>query len=214
MPKRRKVSNILGLAVLVTVSARPMHPYEIASLLRARGKDQDMKIKWGTLYTVVRNLEKHGFLEVAQNVRHGARPERTVYRITDLGREEMTDWVRELVAVPEREFPRFEAALSSLGVLPPDEAAELLRQRLKALDTQISEHRTELAAAKGLPRIFLVEAEYDLALRVAEADWVRALLEDLTQGTLAGLDAWRGYHETGHVPEEIADWAEKGAIEH
>ncbi|WP_241684127.1 hypothetical protein [Actinomadura sp. J1-007] len=49
---------------------------------------------------------------------------------------------------------------------------------------------------------------------MAEADWVRVLLEDLTQGTLAGLDVWRGYHETGHVPEEIADWAEKGAIDH
>ena len=64
MAKRRKVRNLLGLAVLSTVSARPMHPYEMAALMRARGKDRDMDIKWGSLYTVVGNLEKHGFLAV------------------------------------------------------------------------------------------------------------------------------------------------------
>ena len=39
-----------------------MHPYEMASELRERGKDQSIKIKWGSLYTVVQNLEKHGFV--------------------------------------------------------------------------------------------------------------------------------------------------------
>ena len=53
MSKRRKVGNLLGLAVLSAVALKPMHPYEIASVLRERGKDQDIKIKWGSLYTVV-----------------------------------------------------------------------------------------------------------------------------------------------------------------
>jgi len=50
MAERRKVANLLALAVLATVVQRPMHPYEIASLLRARGKDDDMEIKWGSLW--------------------------------------------------------------------------------------------------------------------------------------------------------------------
>ena len=62
MPKPRRVSNILALAVLSTVYFRPMHPYEMAATMRAHGKDHDMKIKWGSLYTVVQNLEKHGFI--------------------------------------------------------------------------------------------------------------------------------------------------------
>jgi hypothetical protein len=33
--------------VLAVVQERPVHPYEMASVLRARGKDQDMPIKWG-----------------------------------------------------------------------------------------------------------------------------------------------------------------------
>ena len=81
MPKRRKVANLLALAVLATVVTRPMHPYEIASVLRARSKDRDLEIKWGSLYRVVENLERHGFLAPVHSERQGGRPERTVYRI-------------------------------------------------------------------------------------------------------------------------------------
>ncbi len=83
MAAKRKVDNLMALAVLATVVQRPMHRYEIASLMRARGKDQDMDVKWGSLYTVVQNLAKHGFLEVVGTSRQGARPERTVYQITE-----------------------------------------------------------------------------------------------------------------------------------
>ncbi|GGQ15181.1 PadR family transcriptional regulator [Streptosporangium pseudovulgare] len=208
MTKRRKVSNMLGLAVLSAVVAKPMHPYEIASVLRERGKDRDMKIKWGSLYTVVRNLEKHGFLAVTGTVRDGAHPERTIYRITDAGRREYADWTRELLAEPDRDPPRFEAGLSVMGVIHPDEVAVLLRRRLDALDREIGDQREALAGCAGVPRLFLVEAEFDLAMREAEAAWTRSLLEELVTGSFPGLPAWREWHETGRMPAEIAALAE------
>jgi len=203
MAKRRKVSNMLALAVLSAVTMRPMHPYEMASVLREHGKDQDIKFKWGSLYTVVQNLEKHGLLEVVESGRQGGRPERTVYRITDAGREELLDWVRELMAVPEPEFPRFKAALSVAGVIGPDEVMDLLRQRTVALEEQITGLRATMAAASAVPRLFLIEGEFDLALREAELAWVRSLLEELASGTLPGIDAWRTYHRTGEMPREF-----------
>jgi DNA-binding PadR family transcriptional regulator len=210
--KRRKVGNLLALAVLSAVLERPMHPYEMASVLRQRGKEQDMEIKWGSLYTVVQNLEKHGLLEAAESVRHGGRPERTIYRITDAGREELEDWVRELVSTPEREHPRFQAGLSVLGVLGPDEATSLLRQRLSLLEEEIAGQRESLARnSREIPRLFLVEDEYDLAIREAEATWIRSLLDELTTGSLPGLAQWRAWHRTGQVPPELADIAERGS---
>nr|WP_244994012.1 PadR family transcriptional regulator [Actinomadura coerulea] len=196
-----------------TVTARPMHPYEMASLMRARGKDRDMDIKWGSLYTVVGNLEKHGFLAVEGSVREGARPERTVYRITDAGRDELADWVRELIGVPERERPRFEAGLSVLGALGPDEVAALLRGRLDSMDREIAADQAALDGEKEVPRLFLLEAEYDLAMRRAEAAWVRGLLTEIEDGTLPHLDLWRSFHATGEMPPEIAELAERGAPE-
>jgi DNA-binding PadR family transcriptional regulator len=209
--KRRPVSNLLALAVLATLVQRPMHPYEMASVLKARGKDEDMRFKWGSLYTVVGNLAKHGLIETVETQRQGARPERTVYRITDTGREELTDWVRELLRAPEPETSRFEAGLSVLGALGPGEVTQLLGERLSLLDNQIQQRRTRLAdELQWLPRLFLLESEYELRAREAEADWVRGLLGELTEGTFPGLAQWRAYHETGEVPAELADLAKKG----
>ena len=55
----------------------------------------------------------------------------------------MLDWLRELLGVPEREYTRFEAALSECSILGPDEVIRLLTQRLEGLD-----------AANGTQRAF------------------------------------------------------------
>ena len=172
-----------------------------------------MGIKWGSLYTVVQNLEKHGFIEATGSDRDGRRPERTIYAITDAGRVELKDWLRDLLAVPEPEQSRFVAALSVLGVLSPDEAIALLGQRLRALDEDIAAQRALLEqAAKDVPRIFLIEGEYALAMRSAEADWVRGLLAELVGGTLPGVAEWRHYHETGGVPPQWTEMLAEGGL--
>lgn len=200
MAKRRKVGNLLGLQLLAMLVERPMHPYEMATELRGRGKEHDLKIQWGSLYTVVQNLEKHGFIEAAETTREGRRPERTVYQLTRAGHDEAADWLREIVGVPEREYPRLKTALSVVGVLPPDEVIELIGRRIAVLDRQLAEARADLVQTQDVvPRIFLIETEYSIALEQAEADWLRGLLAELRAGTLPGMAAWRNYHDTGEL---------------
>ena len=201
MGKRRRVGNPLALAVLSVLVGKPRHPYEMASEIRGRGKEASMKIKWGTLYSVVDSLERHQLIKATGTARDGRRPERTVYEITDAGHAELLDWVRELVGTHEKEYRRFEAGLSMIGVVPPDDAVALLRGRIDDLDRAAADLDTQLRdLAATLPRIFLVEAEYDLAMMRAEAAWIRSLLADLDAGRLSGADAWRHYHESGELP--------------
>ncbi|WP_232661503.1 PadR family transcriptional regulator [Pseudonocardia sp. TRM90224] len=192
---RRKVGNLMALAILSAVHSQPMHPYEMASVLRSRGKDHDMRIKWGSLYTVVGNLEKHGLIEPIGSERVGGRPERTVYRITEAGRDELDDWVRELLAMPQHERSPFVAGLSIAAALPPDDVVALLRERLGRLDAEITAQRAAIEGFRAeVTRLFLVESEYELAMREAEAGWVRALLGELTSGTFEGLAEWKEWH--------------------
>ncbi|GAA5703976.1 PadR family transcriptional regulator [Streptomyces avermitilis] len=208
--KRRKLGNPLALAVMVLLMEKPMHPYEIAQTLRRRGKDTTTKINYGSLYTVVQNLEKHGFVEVAEVQRQGNRPERTLYGITDAGREEATEWLSDLLAVPAREYPIFETALSLLGVLHPDEVTRLLEERLTQLEVQVASARGGLEKLyETLPRLFLVETEYQLHMVEAQAEWVRGFLRELHDGSLAGVEAWRRFHETGEIPPEFKDLEER-----
>jgi len=204
MARRRKVSNLLALSLLTLLSERPMYPYEMASMLRERGKDNAIKINWGSFYTVVQNLEKYGFIEAVEVAREGRQPERTTYRITDAGRAELKDWLRELLSVPAREHTSFEAALGESAVLPPDELIDLLRQRLAVLEKANDGLQAELDTVRAqIPRLFLIESEYFLSQRRAEEDWVRGLLKEFTDNTFPGLDAWRRFHATGEVPDWV-----------
>ena len=210
VPKRRKVGNLMALAILSAVAHRPMHPYEMAATLRGWGKDRDMAIKWGSLYTVVQNMARHGLIEESESTRQGRRPERTVYRITEAGRAELVDWTRELLSVAEGEFPRFRAGLSVMAVLGPDEVTSLLQQRLSSLDAEIATLREALERDRDdVPRLFLIEVEYDLAILAAETAWVESLLAELTSGALPGLGDWRAFHETGEMPADLLQLAER-----
>jgi DNA-binding PadR family transcriptional regulator len=210
MAKRRKVGNLLALALLSMLAQQPMYPYEMAQTLRARGKDRSIKINWGSLYTVVQNLEKNGFIETVSTQREGRQPERTTYRITDAGKAELSDWLRELISIPEWTPTPFEGALSEAAGLGPDELMSLLAQRLTALEADNEASQAELEQiARRLPRLLLIEVEYKLALRLAEATWVRNLLGEIADGVIGDLDAWRHMHKTGEIPPDLAELDEQ-----
>jgi DNA-binding PadR family transcriptional regulator len=173
------VSNLLALAVLALLGQRPMHPYEMGRTMRERRIERSIKLNYGSLYTVVDQLTRAGFVRPRETVRDSQRPERTVYALTDAGRDELRDWMRELVGTWHKEFLEFEAALALIVVLPPDEVVPLLRRRAGQLDHQIDEVAEGMHAARerGVERLFLIEDEYRLALWRAELAFVESFLE-------------------------------------
>ena len=173
-----------------------MHPYEIAQTLRSRAKEESVRLNFGSLYGVVENLEKRGMIRARETVREGRRPERTIYEITEAGAREATDWLADLLSVPEKEFPSFMAALSFLPGLPPHEAATLLRQRINTLEMKLLKMASLGRAADeaGLPRLFSIESEYEAHQLQSELDFVRKLVEEIDSGSLDGLAVWEGFH--------------------
>lgn len=195
MKKPRRISNPLGLAVLVLLFEKAMHPYEMAATLQQRRKEQSIKLRYGSLYTVVSQLEKEGFIEAAGTERDGGRPERTTYRITDAGETEMRSWLRALLAEPVKDYPHFEAALSLLPALPPRDVQILLAERLGRLEEQERQMQADLReAAASTPALFLIESEYALALVRAERAYVKELARGIETGELGGVHQWQQWH--------------------
>ena len=200
---RRGVSNPLALAVLAHLWERPMHPYELAATMRLRGKEHSIKLNYGSLYTVVEALERDGLIVARETVREGRRPERTVYAITEAGTAKLLGWMRDLLSKPVKEYPQFTGALSIAGVLPPDEVADLLSERVRRLEQQARERRAMMEhhmRERGLARVFLIEEEHRVVLEEAEAEWVRDLVREIRKGTLDGIELWRSFHEGGGAP--------------
>ena len=198
-------SNPLALAVLVCLYEKPMHPYEVAQTLRSRAKEQSVRLNYGSLYAVVESLEKKGFIKSTGTLREGKRPQRTVYDITEEGSLEMTDWLTELIGTPNKEYPAFQAGLSFLPALDPDDALAALRHRAEALTMKLVAMRGAMQAATdaGLPRIFELESEYEERTLSAEFAFVRALVEEMENGTLEGLELWRLFQTEDFNPEEV-----------
>jgi DNA-binding PadR family transcriptional regulator len=196
MASERKVSNPLALAVMALLYERPMHPYEMVSVMRERGKHESVRLRYSSLYSVVEVLEREGLILPLETVREGRRPERTIYGLTDAGRVEFLSWLRELLSEPVKEYTQFAAGLTFLPALPPAEAVTLLEERVRLLEEEVGEMRSRLDAVmeQGLPRLFLVEAEHELILREAELGWVRELVREIRTGTLDGMQQWRAFH--------------------
>ena len=207
---KRRVSNLLALAVLGSVAERPMHPYEISTSLRSRGKEQSIKLNFGSLYTVVDALAKHGLIEAQETVREGRRPERTIYAITDAGRAEFEDWLAELISTPTPEYTSLAAALSFIAGLSPDQVVTLLTSRATRLRMDLGAVDAGLAYTDelGLPELFVVEEHYRRALMQTELDFVTALADRIAGGQLGGVGAWRRLHE---LQEEGIGFAEISA---
>jgi DNA-binding PadR family transcriptional regulator len=178
---KRPFSNPLALAVLVLLYERPMHPYEMATTMRERRKESSIKLNYGSLYTVIEQLLREKFIAVREILKEGKRPEKTVYDLTPAGEAELIDWMRELVSSPVKEYPMFEAAISLLPVLPPEEVIDLLEIRLGLLQKTIEEIDKEdrLCRQMNLPRLFSLENEYYKSITLAEYRFSEDLLSDL-----------------------------------
>ncbi|MFF1635158.1 PadR family transcriptional regulator [Leifsonia sp. NPDC058248] len=195
-PAKRAVANPLALAVLSCLWERPMYPYEMTSSMRERGKEDSIRLNFGSLYAVIKSLEKHGLIAVAQTEREGNRPERIVYEITDAGRREADDWLRELIEKPVKEYPAVETGLSLLAMLPPAAAVELLQKRVVLLDAEIAERERMLEGeAADVPELFMVEFHYKQAMLTAERAYIVGLAERILDRAIGGIEMWEGLHE-------------------
>jgi DNA-binding PadR family transcriptional regulator len=203
MPRKNR-PNPLALAVLVTLYEKAMHPYEIAQTLRSRAKHESVRLNYGSLYAVVESLERRQLVEARETVREGNRPERTVYGITEAGAREMIDWLTDMIAVPAKEYPDFLAGLSFMPALSPEEALAAFRMRATTLELQLVKIRSVMRTAHdaGLPRLFMVETEFEEQLIETELHFVSGLIKDVASGSLEGLDMWKAFHTDGMTTPE------------
>ena len=172
----------LGLMVLALLHEGDMHPYEMIRLMRQRHDDRLVTITNGTLYHTVGRLQKLGLIAELGVDRHGNRPERTTYTVTDAGRAIVPEWVRR--ELPRTDRPeQFRVALSESHNLQPAEVIDLLVTRRETLAAQhrvLCEGLTK-AAVREVPEIYLIEVRREAALLEADHRWLAGLITQLEE---------------------------------
>ena len=156
-------------------------------LIKEWGKDQVVNVgNRANLYKTIKRLAEAGLITVLETKRDQQYPERTVYELTEDGRHMGRQWLSEMLSTPRNEFPEFPAALSFVMLLGPDGMQSALEERIAVLRDDLARLERELdGLAATLPRVTLLESEYQRAITVAELSWLSDVVDDLRTGVLA-----------------------------
>jgi len=161
------------LVILWLLSEGPLHGYRIKRILDEGSLRFWFPIEIGSIYAVMRSLERGGFIEEERVERDGQRPERTRFRITKTGRAHFKDLLRKAWSEPEKQSEPIDLALAARSELEEGEIVQLLTEREQALRERLAEvaQMAPSAPASAIP---------DRIRRItqAELDWVETLLAE------------------------------------
>ena len=176
-----------GLTVLCLLRAAPLHPYGIQRLIKAWGKDEVVNVgPRANLYKTIKRLHEAGLVAVRATERTQQYPERTVYELTDEGQATGLRWLTDMLRTARNEYPEFPAALSFAMALHPDAVVTVLSERLEQQRARLAELDEQLRTHAGaLPRITLIESEYQRDVLQAEVRWLTSIVGDLKSGKLS-----------------------------
>ncbi len=176
----------LGLAVLELLHEGPMHPYEMAQLMRERYVHMRVNVKAGSLYHTVERLRRDRLIEVVDTQRDGRRPERTVYGMTQTGLDEFTQRGRELLGDLATEFPAYLSGLAVIDELGREHSLIELEHRITRLRAAVAGDEAVLQqlAEDGTPPIYWLDWRYQCEHRKFELRWTEQLHDDLKSGRI------------------------------
>ena len=197
----------LGLLVLWQLFHQPMHVYRMQKLFEAEGKDRVVNVRSrASLYQAIERLQRLGLVEVSETIHQEGYPDRVMYAITDSGRHIARVWLRDMLSETGGEYPEFIVALSLLFGLPVEEAREQLELRAQRVAGQLADSRRGLEQAPpGLPRLFLLEEEYRVAMLETELSWLHGLLDDLRSGRITWSEEWLQQLAATFLPSDDHD---------
>ncbi|HVP22039.1 MAG TPA: PadR family transcriptional regulator [Anaerolineaceae bacterium] len=172
------------LVILGLLRERPLYGYEIKQIIEEHMSDWT-SIAFGSIYFALDKLAEEKFVEKVHVEQSGKRPSRSVFQITDSGREEFYRLLRESWQTFEREYYPLDICLFFLDSLPLAEVAAYLKQRKAALQAAldyVQDHRAEQLALPEVPALAAAIFDHTLLHTQAELEWVTKLLQTLESG--------------------------------
>jgi DNA-binding PadR family transcriptional regulator len=156
------------------------HPYEIKRRLEAAMVECYVDVDVGTLYYAVRKLEKDGLIEAVAQERVSRGGIRTIYRVTQAGRDEFRKSLHDQFEADGPVSSMLYGALLFLHLAEPAAVVDALRRRIARLDELIAKLgpiRAELAPVTSTGGAHLLD--HIEKQRKLDRAWTKDLLRDL-----------------------------------
>lgn len=177
MSKFKGSGDITRTVILGMLAEGQKHGYEIKKRIRkALGKTGD--INFGSIYYGLKSLTANGYVDHLRDEPGEGSPERSIYRITSKGRQELAILLQRSLQVPDSPLHAIEIGLHFMDIFPAEKVRDILTERYSML-----KERYENALAEEIPAdepswAFFIR-EYRLYQLGAEVHWLKNLLPKL-----------------------------------
>ena len=124
-----------------------MHGYQLSrELTQALGGF--WRVSYGSLYPILRRLERNGAIVSQPPEQPAAGRRRNVYRITEFGEVSFLEQLQETPHDTQTEDTRFRVRLAFFRYLPPETRLRLLERRRASLEDRLTSISESLRAAR------------------------------------------------------------------
>ncbi len=164
------------LLVLGLLLDRPMHGYEILQHIRAADVDLWLAVSPAAIYYSLSKLHRRGL--VVETRARGEGPERSIYHLTEKGRQVFFAGMEEALASQEPNYSEYDVGIFLLNKIPQERALVLLEQRLEFLrrrEAQVTEAR--LRASEDPLRCAILTRIITCVRK--EQEWLEGILRHL-----------------------------------
>jgi len=179
----------VDLLVLGLLMDKPMHGYEISQVIKTEGIDNWFNVSMATIYYSLNKLRNQGLVAETKYQEAGS-PARSVFRLTEAGREAFFEAMDKSLSSQERPYFDYDLGILMLNKVPRDRALALMEERLKFLEEWADSSQVALLAAqqRGNSPLHLAILEHDAAYARLEADWLVGLMKRISGEEEADAD--------------------------
>jgi DNA-binding PadR family transcriptional regulator len=163
---------------------QPVHGYDVRRELVSWHAEEWAQVAPGSIYNALKTLTRDGLLEVVGTDQVGGRPERTSYRLTPRGEQELTEQLRDVWWTVRMPIDPFAAGVALIPFMTRDEAIAALEARIAHVQGQLGhmEHAIQAIDDVETPG-YVRELMRLLSARIgSELEWSRALIPKLRAG--------------------------------
>jgi DNA-binding PadR family transcriptional regulator len=169
---------------------QPIHGYTVHRELVSWRAPEWASIKSGSIYNALKTLTADGALEVVETEQIGSRPERTTYRITPQGTEELNELLRDTWWTLQSPGDPLMAAVSLMGFVTRKEILAAIEHRIVQLDALVRSVRFKATQLDPRETPDHVHAMLELGIlrAQAEAAWCGWFAEQVRAGKYVSAD--------------------------
>ncbi len=167
---------ILGL-----ISENPVNPYGIIGILKKININIWYPIAKQSLYSSIKKLNEQGLI-TGKTAKEGNMPEKTIYSITENGKNELYHTIVDFLSSTGMDIVKFKIGIMFICHIDKEEAIEILIAKSKKLEQiilDIQKNMYEEERIKCMPYNGILIKKYNLNITISELECIKGFIENM-----------------------------------